>query len=392
MVETIRFRKIYLEDLATGSGTDAVTVADGSIASLTRVNLTSLGGSGGVDWIDFTEQSATPATPGTGVARLYRKTDNKQYLKDDAGTEKEYPFTVGTIESGTWQGTAIAAGYGGTGLATYAVGDILYASAATTLAKLAAVATGQVLVSRGVTTAPAWTDLLFLNDSANANMTIGLTINQGANDNEILSLKSSDVNHGMTTETETDSYGRIAKVDAATGGLQVEGYNAGGTALVLMGHAVTDDTGKATTSGGYLYLSGSKKSGTTIGDIGANANILVVANQATTRFILDGDGDSHQDVGTAWTNFDAWDDVMLLDRLAVAVTRDGDPLREGFVADLEAHRAALEALPGKHLVTFNEDGHHFVNMSRLQMLTVGAVRQLARRLERLETRMLTARH
>lgn len=50
----------------------------------------------------------------------------------------------------------LAAGNGGTGLATYAVGDIIYASAATTLAKLAGVATGNALISGGVTTAPSW--------------------------------------------------------------------------------------------------------------------------------------------------------------------------------------------------------------------------------------------
>jgi len=45
---------------------------------------------------------------------------------------------------------------GGTGLAVYAVGDLLYASGATTLSKLADVATGSLLASGGVTTAPAW--------------------------------------------------------------------------------------------------------------------------------------------------------------------------------------------------------------------------------------------
>jgi hypothetical protein len=45
---------------------------------------------------------------------------------------------------------------GGTGLSSYAVGDLLYASGATTLAKLADVAVGQVLVSGGVGTAPVW--------------------------------------------------------------------------------------------------------------------------------------------------------------------------------------------------------------------------------------------
>jgi hypothetical protein len=52
--------------------------------------------------------------------------------------------------------STITAAKGGTGQTTYAVGDLLYASAATTLSKLADVATGNALISGGVTTAPSW--------------------------------------------------------------------------------------------------------------------------------------------------------------------------------------------------------------------------------------------
>jgi hypothetical protein len=45
---------------------------------------------------------------------------------------------------------------GGTNLTSYAIGDILYASAATTIGKLADVAAGQPLLSGGVATAPAY--------------------------------------------------------------------------------------------------------------------------------------------------------------------------------------------------------------------------------------------
>jgi hypothetical protein len=45
---------------------------------------------------------------------------------------------------------------GGTNITSYAVGDLLYASGATTLSKLADVATGNALISGGVTTAPSW--------------------------------------------------------------------------------------------------------------------------------------------------------------------------------------------------------------------------------------------
>lgn len=63
---------------------------------------------------------------------------------------------VGTIAAGTWNGSTIAAGYGGTGQSSYAVGDLLYADTTTSLAKLADVASGNALISGGVGTAPAW--------------------------------------------------------------------------------------------------------------------------------------------------------------------------------------------------------------------------------------------
>ena len=63
---------------------------------------------------------------------------------------------VGTVAAGTWNGSTIAAGYGGTGFASYAVGDLLYADTTTSLAKLADVASGNALISGGVGTAPAW--------------------------------------------------------------------------------------------------------------------------------------------------------------------------------------------------------------------------------------------
>ena len=50
----------------------------------------------------------------------------------------------------------ITAAKGGTGQTSYAVGDLLYADTTTTLAKLPDVATGNALISGGVTTAPSW--------------------------------------------------------------------------------------------------------------------------------------------------------------------------------------------------------------------------------------------
>jgi len=140
-----------LGDLIYGSGTNAASRLAGSTASTIAV-LTQTG-TGTV--------SAAPTwsgTTGTGSVVLSAS-----------------PTLSGTITGGTFSGThtgdgsgitslnmvnagsgTLAVARGGTGLATYTVGDLLYASGATTLASLADVATGSALISGGLTTAPTW--------------------------------------------------------------------------------------------------------------------------------------------------------------------------------------------------------------------------------------------
>ena len=57
--------------------------------------------------------------------------------------------TLGTIATGTWNGTVIDEVYGGTGQSSYTTGDILYASGSNTLAKLALGNNGKILQSNG---------------------------------------------------------------------------------------------------------------------------------------------------------------------------------------------------------------------------------------------------
>lgn len=64
--------------------------------------------------------------------------------------------TLGTITTGTWNATVIDEVYGGTGLSSYASGDILYASGTNTLAKRTIGSNGQVL--KVVSGAPNWAD------------------------------------------------------------------------------------------------------------------------------------------------------------------------------------------------------------------------------------------
>ena len=59
--------------------------------------------------------------------------------------------TLGTIATGTWQGTTIATIYGGTGNTSYSIGDILVGAAANALNKLSIGTVGKVLQSNGTT-------------------------------------------------------------------------------------------------------------------------------------------------------------------------------------------------------------------------------------------------
>lgn len=245
-----------------------------------------------------------------------------------------------------------------------------------------------------IATTGTFSGAAYIGDTSNANVTLGLTINQGGADDEILAFKSSDIAHGVTALTETDSYGFIKKMVGASGGLQINGLRAGavtGYGLYLRGIiGGSANTDKTTGASGIIELNGAGVSGTSTAAVGANGNLVVITNNGTTRFIFDADGDSHQDVGTAWTNFDSHDDALVLDSLAYLVSRDDDPykdaIRKGFGDALESMipRQELERIK---LVTFNEDGHHFVNMSKLTMLLTGAVRQVAGRMREIEARI-----
>lgn len=57
--------------------------------------------------------------------------------------------TLGTVATGTWDATTIAADKGGTGQSSYAIGDMLFADSSSTLAKLTAGTSGYPLISQG---------------------------------------------------------------------------------------------------------------------------------------------------------------------------------------------------------------------------------------------------
>lgn len=136
--------------------------------------------------------------------------------------------------------------------------------------------------------------LNFIGDSANTDMTVGLTINQAGNDDEILAFKSSDVNHLMTDLAETDTYGCFKKASAAEGGLGIDSLTEGNYSLYVRAIVTADNTDHDATALAPFVFQAGKKLGAGIGVMGADANLAVFRNHLTGVWVLDEDGDTWQ--------------------------------------------------------------------------------------------------
>lgn len=136
-------------------------------------------------------------------------------------------------------------------------------------------------------------DYFMVNESGNAGQTQGITINQGANDDEILAFKSSDIAHGITGDAETDTYGFFQKQDNTNGGMKIRGL-AVATGIHL--HATCDnaDTTKSSAGTAPVMISASGVSAAASAAQGENENILALRTHTTTVWIADEDGDTWQ--------------------------------------------------------------------------------------------------
>ena len=166
--------------------------------------------------------------------------------------------TVGTITSGIWNGSPIGVNYGGTGITGgYTAGDILYASGASTLAKLADVATGNVLISGGVGVAP-----LYGKVDLTAHVTNALPV--------------------------------------ANGGTNIGSYTVG---AILYASAATTLTQRLDVATGNVLISGGVNTAPTYGKVGLTTHVsgtLPIANGGTNSTVVPTLGGIVYGTGTAY--------------------------------------------------------------------------------------------
>jgi hypothetical protein len=159
--------------------------------------------------------------------------------------------SIGTISTGVWAATAITSHYGGTGLQSpFVVGDILYATTATTWGRLASSATsGQVLTSTGAASLPTWQNVP---PAAASSVAVAPTVVNGS-----FSITAVNSANGSGLGLST-----IASfvVNPSTG------------LVSLSGLAVTSLTASGTTSSGALVVTGGVGIGASV-NIGKSLNL-----------------------------------------------------------------------------------------------------------------------
>lgn len=226
---------------------------------------------------------------------------------------------------------------------------------------------------------------LLLNDTSNANVTVGITINQGTNSDHWFAVKNSGIAHGRTgyAETDTVAYWQIAHT--ILGGLTFRAMAEDGAISSVMGiysSGGTADTSKTTTAQGLILVQAEEHDGAnTATDITANGNVFAVrgrvAGATRTLFIVDEDGDFHYD-GVDGGAFDAYADVELVRAVVLTTSNPQALVRSRWDAQVRYNyddlvEAGLVGAVDREAYERGERG--LVNGAQLQRLHHGAIWQ-----------------
>lgn len=228
-----------------------------------------------------------------------------------------------------------------------------------------------------------------LNTSANTGNSAGLTVQQGAVNDEVLTFKSTSVTHGMTAITETDTFGYMARITSGSGGMSLRGLNGASavSALLLRGVTGGDDTTKSGITHGAVEILAQTKAGTGIAAVGASGAMLTLVNSTATEFIFRADGNLFCHLNACSNSFDEHDDVAMVRALEMHQGRPG-LIDDAFNEWLKYSKHDLER---NGIAAFNDhpggDGRVYVSYTALSRLHSGAIWQMHKTQRQLEGRL-----
>jgi hypothetical protein len=258
------FNNIYA---ITYSGVNSITAGTyGSATNVARITVNDFGG--------ITDISSVPIA-----------IDATQIVSGNINTARiQGAYTgitgVGTLTLGTWNATPITTTYGGTGLTSYAVGDLSYYASGETLSKLAIGSSTFILTSSG--TAPQWANP--------TTITVGKATNLvGGAANRIAYQTAADTTSFIAAPTVSSTY-------LTWDGTAIQ-WAAVPSSMVYPGAGIPNSTGSAwgTSYGvsgtGSVVLSASPTLTGTVGaqNITTTGNTILGSSQVNTLNVGNGD-------------------------------------------------------------------------------------------------------
>ena len=224
--------------------------------------------------------------------------------------------------------------------------------------------------------------IFFLGDTANANMTIGLTINQAANADEALALKGTGVAHGITNFAETDTYYTEGIQSATDGGAKIRGYSEVTIGYHVESLYVTDTAVRSTAARAPLEYAGWLRNGAGPGltNPAAGQNLVAFRSGSNTRAIFDTDGQLHLDSTLAENVWDYEEDTQLLRALTLATGNPAQVIKSEFDSFLKYNKQDLIRLG------ILSEGM-FINWTQTWRLMMGALWQQNLKISNLERRL-----
>ena len=129
-----------------------------TLAGLTEARGSLIVGNSTPAWSALTIGSANKVLYSDGTDAAWTETPTINLVSGSGYLGDTNLVTVGAVTEGTWQADVVTEAYGGTGFVSYAVGDMLYADAATSFKKLVVNQESQVLTLKpsGAYLIPSW--------------------------------------------------------------------------------------------------------------------------------------------------------------------------------------------------------------------------------------------
>ena len=211
-----------------------------------------------------------------------------------------------------------------------------------------------------------------LNESAPDAPSNGLTMNTGSNDGNVLTMKSSDVAHGMTAIAETDTFVEMLKNSDGGGALNLTTLSETATAFRHIACITGSNTAESTAATSAWGVDARKKNGTSVEGLAADDNLASFRHSDEAQVIFKGDGEIFSNQTATVGTYDAYEDAQLI--RAYDLSHMKGVIDSKFDKFVQYNKDDLQKA---RLIGTDDDGNAtpFVNITGMSRLHNGAIWQ-----------------